>query len=529
MSRLQFIGGWRRSALGFFRYHGALPQSLRCLQVRTKCDEMRGVAVGLYEKEGDHPPKLSAGGDEFDRLAGGKLTDLILESGLTGELGIGRLYHNIGTEYNCLAVVGLGREGAGYNHEEVIDEGMENVRVCAAVGARALQLQGCGEVHVDGMDYAEQAAEGSALAVWRYNMNRRKRDRTHIPKLELYHSSDTEAWTRGLFKAESQNLTRRLCDTPANEMTPLIFAQAAVDALCPCGVTVEVRTMEWIEDKGLSSFLTIAKGSCEPPVLLEINYCGTAPEDKPVLLVGKGLTFHSGGLCLKPKRGMDEYRGTVSGAALVVATIRAASALSLPINLSAVLPLCENLPSGMAVKPGDVVTLLNGRTMRVMDPGVAGTVMLADPLLYGQATFKPRLVIDVGSMATGVTSALGGSATGLWTNNSFLWKQFQKAGGYSGDRLWRLPLWIYFKHLVTKFGNFDMCNKGRGPASSCLAAAVLHEMVPCSDWVHLDTHGTGMLAKDGVPPYLLKDRMSGRPTRTLIQLLYQLACQCPAA
>ncbi|XP_002015961.2 cytosol aminopeptidase [Drosophila persimilis] len=528
MSRLPLFAGLGRSTLGVLRLRGAVPWSLRYQQVRFKCEDMRGVVVGLYEQDSGKP-KLTEGGDEFDRLGHGMLADLVRESGLKGELGKGRLYHNVGKEYNCLALVGLGREGAGYNHEEVIDEGMENVRVCTAVGARALQLQGCSEVHVDAMGYAEQAAEGAALAVWRYNNNRRKRNRTHIPKLELYQSSDTEGWTRGLFKAESQNLARRLCDTPANQMTPSIFAQATVDALCPCGVTVEVRSINWIEEKNLGSFLTIAKGSCEPPLLLEISYCGTAPEDKPVLLVGKGLTFHSGGLCLKPKTGMDEYRGGVSGAALVVATMRAASALSLPINLSAVLPLCENLPSGMAVRPGDVVTLLNGRTMRVMDPDVAGTVMLADPLLYGQAAFKPRLVVDAGAVARGVTSGLGGSATGVWTNNSFLWKQFQKAGGYTGDRLWRLPLWQYFKDLVTKFGTVDMCNKGRGPASSCLAAAVLHEMVPCSDWVHLDTHGTGMLAKDGVPPYLLKNRMSGRPTRTLIQFLYQLACDCPSA
>lgn len=148
------------------------------------------------------------------------------------------------------------------------------------------------------------------------------------------------------------------------------------------------------------------------------------------------------------EKGMDEYRGAVSGAAVCVAAIRAAAALSLPINVSAVLPLCENMPSGMATKPGDVVTLLNGKTMRIKDISLAGTVLLADPLLYAQSTFKPKLVVEVGSMASGIRKGLGASATGLWTNNSFLWKNFQKAGALTGDRLWRMPLWRYFRKLV---------------------------------------------------------------------------------
>jgi len=293
------------------------------------------------------------------------VTHFNFRSGITGRLGWGKVFNNLDPEFRAVAIVGLGREGAGFNELEMIDEGMENARVAAGVGARSLQLQGCSEVFVDSMEYPEQAAEGSSLAVWRYQDNKRKQDRTIIPKLELFDSPDVDAWTRGLFKAEAQNLARRLSDAPANQMTPTTFAQATVDALCPCGVTVEIRTMEWIEQQHLNSFLAIAKGSCEPPVLLEISYCGTAPEDKPILLIGKGITFNSGGLCLRPCKGMDEYRGSMAGAAVVVAAMRAAAALSLPINISAVIPLCENLPSGMAVKPGDVVTLLNGKTLAI--------------------------------------------------------------------------------------------------------------------------------------------------------------------
>lgn len=515
-----------KSIMGLLRYNRivSFKPSVHYLQLRTKC-EMTGIVLGVYEKEGDKDPQLSPNGEKFDDRVGGKITELVRETGMTGKLGKGRMFSNLDKEFSTIAVVGLGKEGASYDSEEVIDVGMENARVASAVGARVLQLQGAQNVFVDSMEYPEQAAEGAAMAVWRYNANKRKNYRTHVPKLEMYGSADVDAWTRGLFKAESQNLARRLSDTPANQMTPSIFAQAAIDALCPCGVSVEVRSMDWIEAQGLNSFLMVAKGSCEPPIILEIMYCGSSPEEKPLLLMGKGLTFNSGGLCLKGKRFLDAYRASVSGAACVVAAIRAAAALSLPINVSAVLPLCENMPSGMAAKPGDVITLLNGKTLCIKNTALAGTVLMADPMLYAQNVLKPKLLVDVGTHCRGVVYGLGASSTGLFTNNTSLWKQFKKAGSLTGDRMWRLPLWKYFKHLIQPNVTYDLCNMGRGPASSCLAAALLYALVPCLDWVHLDTRGTGMLALHGVPPYLLKNRMTGRPTRTLIQFLYQMACK----
>ncbi|KAH8398232.1 hypothetical protein KR222_009066 [Zaprionus bogoriensis] len=485
---------------------------------------VKGVVVGVYSKEGDKEPKLTSSGEKFDDRAQGKISELVRETGMKGDLGKGLVFMNVDAEFGAVAVVGLGQEGAGFNDLEVIDEGMENARVAAGVGARALQMQGATDVFVDSMEYPEQAAEGSALAIWRYNSNRRKQNRTLIPKLELYDSPDVDAWTRGLFKAESQNLARRLSDAPSNQMTPTIFAQSTVDALCPCGVSVEIRSMDWIEENHLNSFLMVAKGSCEPPVVLEITYCGTAPEDKPILLLGKGLTYNSGGLCLRPKDCMHMYRGCMAGAAVCVATIRAAAALSLPLNVSAVLPLCENMPSGMALKPGDVVTLLNGKTLGIVDVSKAGTVVMADPLLYAQSNFKPRLVVDIATLGYGVCCGLGGSAAGIFSNSNFVYKQFEKAGSLTGDRVWRLPLWNYFKQLIMPNMTFDMSNRGRGPASSCIAAAVLHELVPCVDWAHLDIRNVGLLTRYNPLPYLLKDRMTGRPTRTIIQFLYQMAC-----
>ncbi|XP_037932361.1 cytosol aminopeptidase-like [Teleopsis dalmanni] len=489
-----------------------------------KCNVKKGLVIGVYIKDDDKVPKLTTSGEKFDDRVQGKLTELIREWSITGALGKGKVFNNLDPEYRSVAVVGAGNDGVGYNEMEVIDEGMENARVAAGIGARSLQYQGCSEIFMDSLDYPEQAAEGAALAMYRYSDFKRPKHRIPLPKLELYDSPDVDAWTRGLFKAEAQNLARRLTDTPANQMTPTALAQAAVDALCPCGVSVEIRTMEWIEQVNLNSFLAIAKGSCEPPVLLEVSYCGTSPEDKPILLLGKGITFNSGGLSLRKALRMDQYRGSMAGAATVIAAIRAAAALSLPINVTGILPVCENMPSGMAVKPGDVITLLNKKTMGIRDIDKAGVVVMADPLIYAQVAYKPRLVVDVATLSTGVVKGLGGGATAVFSNSNYIWKQFEKAGSLSGDRMWRFPLWKYYKKLVTKSNSVDITNNGKGPASGCLAAAVLHELVPCVDWAHLDTRGVGLLTQHGTLPYLLKNRMTGRPTRTIIQFLFQMAC-----
>lgn len=307
-------------------------------------------------------------------------------------------------------------------------------------------------------------------------------------------------------------------------MTPLHVAQVAVNELCPCGIKVEVHDKDWIESKKMDLFLTIAKGSCAPPLFVEINYCGGPADLKPILMVGKGVTFDSGGMCLRPCDEQAHQRAGMSGAATVMSVIRACSALSLPINVVGVIPLCENMLSGMAVKVGDVVMGLNGKTVRVSDTDNDGRLLLADAICYGQDTYKPRLVIDVASETSGIVAALGSSAAGVFSNSHTMWQQMHKAGVITGDRVWRMPLWKYFTHNVTRLRTIDVDNKGLGKGSACLAAAFLKEFVLCVDWIHIDIEGVGMMTHDKSYPYYRKGRMTGRPTRALIQFLYQLAC-----
>lgn len=438
--------------------------------------------------------------------------------------GTAKIFNNIDTDYWSISVVGLGQKDSGFNPVECIDEDRENVRVAAAVGANLLQKNGCHCICVDGLGYPEQAAEGSALAVWRYQENKAKEHWSTVPQLELFEDSDQDSWQRGLFKAESQNFVRRLSDAPANLMTPYHVAQAAVNELCPCGITVEVHEKDWIEENNLDSLLTVAKGSCAAPYLLDINYCGGPQSQKPILLVGKGVTFDSGGLCMKPCAEINKQRADMAGAAVVMSVIRACSALSLPLNIAGIIPLCENMPSGMSMKVGDMVVGRNGKNIGIADTDNDGRLLLAEAICLGQEKYKPRLVLDVATETTGCEAALGNSAAGVFSNSHTMWKQIRKASIFTGDRVWRLPLWKYYTKCVTRHRHIDVCNKGVGKGSPCIAAAFLKEFVLCVDWLHFDIEGVGMKCYDKMYPYYRRGRMTGRPTRAIIQMLYQIAC-----
>lgn len=486
----------------------------------------KGLVVGMYEKEtAIDKPTMTAGAARFDETHDGALTKLIGASDQTGRIGQELTFTNMGTEFNAVAVVGLGPRGIGHSEIESIDCDRENVRVASAIGCRTLEAKGCTQIFVDSMDYPEQAAEGSALAMWKFQDNVQLEKKLPTPTIELFDECDAEAWQKGLIQAEAQNIVRKLCDTPANQSTPSLFAQAAVDLLCPLGVTVEIRNLNWIESNNMSCFLAAAKSSCEPPILLELSYCGAGTADEaPVLLIGEGQTFNSGGLSLKKSDGMLEYRASMAGAACVVAAIQAAAALALKVRVIGIIPLCENMPSGMAMRPGDVINCKTGKSVVVHDANEAGVLMLIDALTYGQTVFNPRVTVDVATVTDDIKRALGGAAAGVFTDSPCLWSEIERAGCISGDRMWRMPLWKYFSEKVTDYEKYDSSNHGHGAGQACKAAALLkeHLHVSSTEWMHMDVRGVGMLCNNRIYPYLEPGHMTGRPTRALIQFLSQM-------
>lgn len=492
------------------------------------CDKskLNGLVLGLYENQHSDSDELlfTAAAEEINCRVNCKLEALVKATGMNGKLGNSRVFNNIDDEFRSIAVVGLGKKGCAFDELEGIESGTENLRRAAAIGVRELEKEDCCVIQLDGMDNAEAVAEGSGLAAYKYHMNKRAENQCVIPKLELFGAQETDPWLRGVFKAESQNLARCLCEMPANQLTPFVFAQTVVDTLCPCDVNVEVRNQDWIELNNMTTLLTVSESSAEAPYFVEMNYCGGELSERPVLLVGNGLTFNSGGLCLKPGDELPEQRASMAGAASVVATMRAVAAFQLPINVSAVIPLCENMPSGHAFRPGDIIRSTNGKSIVVHDTSNAGVLMLADTLEYAQKLWRPRLVLTMGALTDGVQSAFGGSAAGAFANSNRLWTEIQKAGSISGDRVWQLPLWKYFTQKATHYGYADVSNTGSGDGSPCLASAFLREFVSKCPWLHMDIRGVGMAADSGGYPYFEEDDMTGRPVRTLIQFIYQLAC-----
>ncbi|CAH2047671.1 unnamed protein product, partial [Iphiclides podalirius] len=334
--------------------------------------------------------------------------------------------------------------------------------------------------------------------------------------------SHAQQWARGEIMGSAQNWARYLSDMPANKMTPIDVAEEALRVLCPLGIQVQVREREWAAAQRMEAFLAVARGSCEPPVLLDCSYEAAGGSKAPVLLAAKGVTFDCGGLCLKRPDEMRENRGSMAGAAVVLAALKAVAHLKVPINIRAVIPLCENLISGQCMKVGDVVRALNGTTIQIEDTDMEGRLMLADALVYGQAAYRPSLVVDVATLTHGVLLATGGGAFGCFGRGEGAWRALQAAGAAAGDRPWRLPLWDYFQGQLVDDPSVDLRNKGSGTATPCLGAAFLKNFV-CGEWLHLDVTGVGKLAHAVAPPYLHRRRMSGRPTRTLAYFLDRLS------
>lgn len=488
-----------------------------------------GLIIGTYSmNDGNHDTsKFTATAERFNRRNCNKVEQLLRIAGPCPRLGECRILYDIDPLFPIVCVVGLGVECAGYNEDEQMDLGKENVRIAAGVAARLMMQFQLSKIFLEGLGHAESTAEGAALSTWMFQEYKNaKNKQVIVPNLELFDDTDWTGWQIGLQKAAAQNLARELMEKPGNAMTPIIFAQNSVEVLCKAGINVEVKVQNWCESLGMGAFLLAGRGSCENPLFMEISYYGSGNfKERPIVLIGKGCTFDSGGLCLNSPEEMIYSKGDLAGAACVVAACRAVASLQLPINIRGLIPLCEHMPGCNAMKPGDIAMAMNGKSILIQDTRCEGRLMLADALCYAQ-TFWPKFIVDIGSMTRGIRAGLSTSAVGVFTNSHKLWKQLRISAIHTGDRVWRMPLFSHYTTKMTNSTSFDIKNFGRLPGSGdpCRCAAFLSEFVPCGEWLHMDNFG--VLFSDGVtdPPYLSKG-MTGRPTRTLVEFLSQLCCR----
>lgn len=305
-------------------------------------------------------------------------------------------------------------------------------------------------------------------------------------------------------------LAKDLANSPANTCTPCYMADQAKNLAEEAGLAITILEKEDIKKEAMNALLAVAQGSEQPPRFVTLKYEGAAKAEKPVVLVGKGVTFDSGGICIKPAARMEEMKFDMAGAASVLGTLKAVAALKLPINVVGIMPLTENLPSGKAVKPGDVVTSLSGQTIEVINTDAEGRLILADALTYSKR-FDPDVVIDMATLTGAIIIALGAVATGLMGNDDALADELKKAGEQTHDRVWSLPLWEEYQEQIDS-NVADISNIGMGGGNSITAACFLSRFTKNFRWAHLDIAGTAW--KSG------KDKTAtGRPVSLLVQFL----------
>jgi leucyl aminopeptidase len=309
-------------------------------------------------------------------------------------------------------------------------------------------------------------------------------------------------------------LTKDLGNLPGNICTPTYLAEQARKLAETYKLKATVLEEKDMEKLGMLSLLSVTRGSRQPAKLITLEYHGGDKKQKPVVLVGKGLTFDSGGISLKPGATMDEMKYDMCGAASVLGTMQAIAEMGLKLNVVAVIPSSENMPDGAASKPGDIVKSMAGLTIEILNTDAEGRLILCDALTYA-ARFEPDTVVDIATLTGACVIALGGVASGLFSNQDELARELAEAGEYSNDRAWHMPLWDdYQEQLDSNFA--DMQNIGGREAGSITAACFLSRFTKNYRWAHLDIAGTAW--KSG------KDKGStGRPVPLLTRYLIQRA------
>ncbi|KAH0837767.1 cytosol aminopeptidase [Lanmaoa asiatica] len=379
---------------------------------------------------------------------------------------------------------------------------------------------------------SQQTAVAAHLALYDFTLKtsppspfdpRKREPVPEKPKLSpIVKSAD---WDRGVVYANAQNLARTLMELPANMMTPTAFTKRAQEVFAGlANVEVIVHDEAWAAEKGMRTFLSVTKGTNEPAKFLEIRYNGApSVNDRPIAFVGKGITFDSGGISLKPGPGMKDMRADMGGAAAVLASTFAIAQLKLPINVVTVTPLCENLPG---------VYAMNGKSVEIDNTDAEGRLVLADALYYASTQFNPHTVIDVATLTGAMGVAVGEIYTGVFSTSDELWQKIHAAGESEYDRFWRMPLDEDYGPQIYS-SNADLCNMGGKLGGSCTAALFLKAFVdgiepkegeeqPAVQWAHLDIAG----AMEHTRPLLYQEKgMTGRPVRALVEYARRLSGQ----
>ena len=473
------------------------------------------VVIGVFEAR-----KLSLPAEILNNAAQNYLADLLRRGDMEGKAGTTLLLHNVpGTICDRVLLVGLGTEGE-FREKEYLKAIATAAQTLNETGAfdGTLYLT---ELAVNERDIAwriRQAALIVQSTLYRFDRFKSKKDEVRRPlrKVTLIVESRADlaaaeaALVQGQAIAAGMGLARDLGNLPGNICTPGYLAEQALALSREGDLKAEVLEQKDMEKLGMGSLLSVARGSRQPPKFIILRHSGGKARQKPIVLIGKGITFDSGGISLKPGAEMDEMKYDMSGAASVLGTMKAVARMKLPLNVIGLVPSAENMPGGDASRPGDIVTSMSGQTIEILNTDAEGRLILCDALTYAER-FDPECVIDVATLTGACVIALGHVATGLFANNDTLAGELLNAGQDAWDRAWHMPIWEdYQEQLKSPFA--DMANIGGRPAGSITGACFLSRYAKKFAWAHLDIAGTAW--KSG------KDKGStGRPVPLLTHFL----------
>ena len=481
------------------------------------------IVVNLFE--GVTAPDGATGA--VDRALDGAISKLIEESETRGKRGEMTLIHTLGKMApSRVLVAGLGKEP---------DFALDVVRSVAAESCRYLRrmrvetvatvAHGTGTGALDPGETAQAIAEGAILGLHRFDKYKTNDSEGHIAELRIVESDAgrvndlQDGVSDGTAVAEAVNACRDMATEPANYMTPTRMAELALTFAQESGLEIEVFDRPQMAELGMGALLGVAQGSEEPPKFIILRYKGD-PENEAnnIGLLGKGITFDSGGLDIKSASGMATMKGDMAGGASVIAAMKVIGSMKPKINVTGIVPATENMPSGSAQRPGDIVRAMNGKTIEIDNTDAEGRLVLADAVAYAESIGLSRLV-DVATLTGAVVVALGSQCTGAFGNDQKLVDEVVAAGDQVGERVWQLPTFDEYKDQY-KSDVADIKNTGGQEAGSITGAQIIGEFVDKASWVHLDIAGTASTNESkGYNP----KGATGVPVRTLVKLVRNLA------
>ena len=485
--------------------------------------ETDAIIVNYFEKM----ERLEGDTATVDKALDGAISQLISQGEIKGKLNQITVIHSLGKLPAArVVVVGLGKQQE-LSLDKVRGAMAATCRLLRQKGVKSMATiaQGAGAAGITMESAAQAITEGALLGVYSFRRHQTKEaEHGEIERLTVVDVDESKilGLERGCHKgrilAEATNLARDMVNEPPNYMTPTDMAETAAKLAETYGLELSVLELEQMKELGMGALLGVAQGSRQPPKFIVLNYREGDSDVIDVALLGKGITFDSGGISIKPSEGMGEMKGDMGGGAAVIAAMGAIAQLKPRINVTALIPATENLPDGSALKPGDVLTAMSGKTIEIISTDAEGRLILADALGYANK-HEAKLMIDVATLTGACRVALGDVCTGAFGNNQELVDKVIAAGADAGELIWPMPMYEEYKEQ-NKSEVADIKNTGGRLAGAVTAAQFLAEFAGDTPWVHLDIAGTSMSEKER--NYLVKGA-TGVPVRTLVNLVLSLA------